>query len=267
MILPGTRWLLVVFGGLTFLAFLALFVGAAHTDRYFAWTIAPSATAAFLGAAYAAGCTGVLLGLRSGRWATIRVPYVGIFVFTVVTLVATLLHLDRFHFGAPGAIARFAAWLWLAVYVLIPAVMALMLRRQEQRAAPRPQPRPSRPLQALAGVQSLVLLATGVLLFVAPSLARLLWAWPLTPLTARMVAAWLIGFGVAIAWGLRPADREDSGTAACAYAVLAVLELVVVARYVDVVRWESPALWGYLAVAVSILGGSLWTLTRARRLA
>src|SRR3954452_19919909 len=67
MILPGTRLLLVVFGGLTFLAFLALFVMAGHTDRYFAWPIVPPVTAAFFGAAYAAGRAGGFLGLRAGR--------------------------------------------------------------------------------------------------------------------------------------------------------------------------------------------------------
>lgn len=262
MILPGTRWLLVAFGGLTFLAFLALFVMAAHTDRYFAWTIAPPATAAFLGAAYAAGCAGMLLGLRSARWASIRVPYVGIFVFTVVTLAATLLHLDRFHFGAPGALARFAAWLWLAVYVVIPVAMLVMLVRQERRADVRTRSRPSPLVRVLAAAQGAVLMAVGLALFAAPELARLLWPWPLTPLTARMVAAWLIGFGVALALGVRRAHPVEDRTAAGAYLVLAVLELVVVLRYAGTVRWDFLAAWVYLAVAASILALALRALTR-----
>ena len=63
-VLPGTRWLLRAFSVLTFLAFVSLFLMAARTDRYFAWTIAPAATAAFVGAAYAAGCLLVVLSLR-----------------------------------------------------------------------------------------------------------------------------------------------------------------------------------------------------------
>ena len=55
MILPGTRRPPIAFGTLTLLAFVVLFGGAAATDRYFAWTIKPPATAAFLGAVYAAG--------------------------------------------------------------------------------------------------------------------------------------------------------------------------------------------------------------------
>ena len=46
VVLPGTRWLLRVFSALTLLAFVSLFLMASRTDRYFAWTIAPSATAA-----------------------------------------------------------------------------------------------------------------------------------------------------------------------------------------------------------------------------
>ena len=264
-ILPATRLLLMVFGALTALAYLALFVMAARTDRYFAWTIAPPATAAFLGGAYAAGCVGVALGLRSGRWPAIRVPYVGILVFTLVTLIATLWHLDRFHFDAPGSLARFAAWLWLAVYALIPIAMLAMLLLQGRRTEAADHERPPLPVQLLLGAQSLVLLAVGVLLFAAPASAQLLWPWPLTPLTARMVAAWLFGFGVAIALGLRQTDRAQPGIAAAAYAVLAALELVVVVRYPEVVRWSSPAAWVYLAVATSILGASLYTLVRARR--
>jgi hypothetical protein len=265
MILRGTRLLLFVFGALTFLAFLALFVMAGHTDRYFAWTIVPPVTAAFFGAAYAAGCAGVFLGLRSGRWAGIRVPYVGILVFTLVALGATLLHLDRFHFHAVGTVARFAAWLWLGVYLLIPVAMLTMLLVQELRAEPAERERPRFPVQLLVTVQSVVLLAVGVSLLVAPGLARVLWPWPLTPLTARVVAAWLVGFGVAIALGLRQADRAEPGTAAGAYAVLAALELVVVLRYAGAVRWGSAAAWGYLAMAASILGLAVVTLVRARR--
>ena len=56
MILPGTRRLMGAFSLLTALASVVLFVLSASTEKYFAWTIQPPVTAAFLGAAYAAGC-------------------------------------------------------------------------------------------------------------------------------------------------------------------------------------------------------------------
>jgi len=52
--------------------------------------------------------------------------------------------------------------------------------------------------------------------------------------------------------------------AAAAYGLLAVLELVVLARYPGTVRWGSPAAWVYLAMAVSILLSSAYGLSRLR---
>jgi hypothetical protein len=46
----ATRMLLVAFAVLSGLAFGQLYVLSGQTDRYFAWTIVPDVTAAFLGA-------------------------------------------------------------------------------------------------------------------------------------------------------------------------------------------------------------------------
>ena len=78
MILSGTRQLLRAFALLTALAFVVLFIGSAGTERHFAWTIQPPATASFLGAAYAAGCVLVVLAVLAGSWAAMRIPYLTI---------------------------------------------------------------------------------------------------------------------------------------------------------------------------------------------
>ena len=263
-ILLGTKATLLAFSGLTMLAFVALFVMAAKTEQYFAWTIIPAATAAFLGAAYGAGCVLVILGLRSGRWARVRTPYLTILIFTVITLVATMLHLDRFHFRSAAMVARLAAWFWLAVYVLVPIAMmiALIIQERRQHVAPlRRQPLP--PYLAVAlGIQGAVLMVVGISLFVAPDSARLIWPWALTPLTARMVAAWLVAFGVASVLILRQANLAEARISAWAYAMLGALELVVALRYPETVRWSSPAAWLYVALAISIVGLAGWAITR-----
>lgn len=246
------------------LAFVALFVMAAETDQYFAWTITPATTAAFLGAAYGSGCVLVILGLRSGCWTRVRTPYLTILIFTVITLVATLLHLDRFHFGSAAAIARLAAWFWMAVYVIVPIAMLAMLILQERRHHPVPLRRQPLPpyLAILLGAQGAVLLVVGVALFVAPASARLIWPWALTPLTARMVAAWLVAFGVAAALILWQANLAEARISAWAYAVLGASELVVACRYPGTVRWSSPGAWLYVALAISIVLLAAWALTR-----
>ena len=72
----GTRWLLVAFAGLTFLAVTQLLLLADVADRYWAWTIRTELTAAFLGAAYGAGFVLAVASLRQDDWSRIRVPVV-----------------------------------------------------------------------------------------------------------------------------------------------------------------------------------------------
>jgi len=266
VILPGMRRLLIIFSVLTLLAFAALFVGAGHTDRYFAWTINPPATAAFLGAAYAGGCALVFLSLRRGTWSTLRVPFVTILVFTLVTLAATVVHLDKFHFAKSG-IALFAAWFWLAVYVVVPLAMIVVLISQIRRSLPEPGPRLPipRPLVAALLTQSGILLAVGVALFVAPATQAVLWPWMLTPLTARTVAAWLVAFGLGGLLAVREGDLARLDVPATAYALLAGLEIVVLIRYAEVVRWTAPATWVYLALFVLIMVCGAYALRRIYR--
>jgi peptidoglycan/LPS O-acetylase OafA/YrhL len=94
------RVVLVAFLVLAGLAFILLYLRSGHTGSEFAWTIRPGITAAFLGAGYGAGCVLVASSLRQRPWAEVRVG-IGI------VLVFSLLHLERFHFGAAnGGITR-----------------------------------------------------------------------------------------------------------------------------------------------------------------
>src|SRR5919107_1321866 len=250
MLVLGTRLLLVIFSGLTFLAFGVLFVLSDATERYFAWTIKPPATAAFLGAAYAAGCALELLALRRGTWPALRIPFLTVLVFTVITLVATVLHLDRFHFGSNLPTARFAAYVWLTIYVVVPLAMIVVLVIQ-QRRPPGPVDRLALPwgLRVALLVQGGLMFAVGAALFLVPGTAAALWPWMLTPLTARMVAAWLLAFGVGVILAAADGDLGRLDIAVWAYGLLAVLEVVVVVRFPGTVRWSAPAIWVYLALA------------------
>jgi hypothetical protein len=266
MILPGTRLLLVIFSGLTFLAFVLLFVLAGATDRYFAWTIKPPATAAFLGAAYAAGCALELLAFRRRTWAALRIPFLTILVFTLITLIASVLHLDRFHFGSALPMARNAAYVWLVIYIVVPLAMSVVLVIQERRPV-EPIDRVTVPtgLRVALLVQGVLMFVVGMTLFLLPATAGALWPWMLTPLTARIVGAWLIAFGVGVSLAGIEGDLARVDIAAWAYGLLAVLELVVIARFPSTVRWSHPAIWVYLALAVSILLTSAYALLRLHR--
>jgi hypothetical protein len=267
----ATRGLLVGFVLLTALATNQLYVLSTHTDAYFAWTIKPPLTAAFLGAGYAAGLVLVLLGLRARAWAEARIAVVTVAVFSALTLLATVLHRDRFHFGVDGAVARFAAWFWLGIYIVVPVALAVLIVLQQRQSGVDPPRRDPVPIW-LAGafaVQGLIMLVVGVALYVAPSTARTLWPWPLTPLTARAVAAWLIAFGVAAVLTLVERDISRLAAGAVAYTVFGVLQLLALLRYGDVGRWDSPAGIVYLVVLISVVpvgATGCWLVAdRARR--
>ncbi|MFD1505814.1 hypothetical protein FE374_00555 [Georgenia yuyongxinii] len=277
-LLPVSRVLLALFVALTLLGFGSLFVLAGQTDRSFAWTIEPAATAAFLGAGYASGTVLMVLTLRQNTWGAARVPIVTVLIFTVLTLLATLIHLDRFHFGAAGALPRGAAWFWLVVYVVIPLGMVVALARQEhtaraERAAPVERPAPvdapapaegrrragtsrSRPLpgwlRAALLAEGVVMFAVGVSLYVLPTTAQTLWPWTLTPLTARAVAAWLIAYGVATGLVVGENDLLRLRAPAVAYAVFGAGQLVVALRFAGEIAWGGPAAVGYLLVAAAV---------------
>ena len=266
----GTKVLLAVFVALTALATNQLYVLAEHTDAWFAWTIRPPLTAAFLGGGYGAGFLMVLLALRTHAWAHARVPVVTVLVFSSLTLLATLLHRDRFHFGADGAIARFAAWFWLAVYLVVPVALVLAAVRQQRMPGDDPERRQPLPvwLAAVLVVQGAVMLVVGVILFADPARSATLWPWPLTPLTARVVAAWLVAFGVASLLALFERDLERLEISAVAYTLFGVLQLVALARYEDSVRWGSTAATVYLVLLVTVVptgAFGLWTSVRGRR--
>jgi hypothetical protein len=265
------RFLLGAFAVLTALATGALFVLSENTSETFAWTIEPPLTAAFIGAGYAAGCVLVVLCLRDHVWAHSRVPVLTILVFVVLTLAATLLHINRMHFdddfGALDLLAKGAAWFWLAVYVVVPVAMLALLLRQER--APGDDPPPVHPvpgaLRVALAVESAVLLVVGTLIYVDPTTGTTVWPWTMLPFTARVVAAWLIAFGLATALASVAGDLRRLRTAAIAYTVFGVLVLVAVARFPETIDWSSPAAWVFLglAVAVVLTGAAGWRVAPA----
>jgi hypothetical protein len=248
------RVLLVVATVLVLLAGLQLFVFAERTDEWFAWTISPTLTAAFLGAAYWGSAAVQWTASRASAWADARVSVPGVFVFTLLTLVVTGVHLDRFHLAGEESVAtRAVTWAWIAVYSAVPILMAVLWWRQSRLPGadpPREHPLP-RPLLAVVLVIAVLLLAMGSWLLIAPAAAAQAWPWPLTPLTGRAIGAWLVGLGVSAAQTVVEADAVRVRPVAWGAVALPVLVVVALARYGSAVAWGSAsavALVGCLAV-------------------
>ena len=116
----------------------------------------------------------------------------------------------------------------------------------------------------LLAVQAVVLLSMGVALFVAPGPAASWWPWTLTPLLAQATGAWLIGFGVAAAHQLAERDARRLLPASFSSVLLAVLQLIALARYPGRFEWSSAAGVIYLAFLVMMLATGGVALARAR---
>jgi len=260
------RTLLGAFAVLTALATGALYVLAENTAETFAWTIEPPLTAAFIGAGYAAGFVLVVLSLRDPVWAHSRLPVLTIFVFVVLTLLATLLHINRMHFdddfGGLDVLAKGAAWFWLAVYIAIPVAMSVLLVRQERTPGEDPPPRHPVPavLRLALALESAVLLVVGALIYLDPTTAEWVWPWQMPPFTGRVVAAWLLAFGLATALAAVAGDLRRLRTAAIAYTVFGALVLLAVARFPGTLTWDQAPAWIFvgLAAAVVLTGAAGW---------
>ncbi len=265
-VIAPMRWLLYAASTLVFLAGLQLTVFPEQTDTYFAWTIAPPLTAAFLGAAYWAAVPVELIAARQKIWARARVAVPAIWLFTTLTLVATLLHFGKFHFSSSVASAQGAAWFWLAIYVGVPVVMLLIgwLQIRTPGGDPPRGPAAAIWMRALVVGQGVGMLAFGVGLFAIPDIIAPSWPWTLTTLTARAIGAWLIGIGVAALHANRENDVSRIRPLAGGYTAFALLELVAIARYTGNVNWSAPAAWVYLAFLLSVLPVGLLTLLRPR---
>ncbi len=249
------RWLLYAASALVFLAGLQLSLFTEQTDTFFAWTVSPPITAAFLGAAYWAAVPVEVIAARQSTWAKARVAVPAIWLFTTLTLVVTLLHFDRFHFSSPIPSAQGAAWFWLAIYAGVPVAMLVIGLLQIRVPGGDPPRGPALPtwMRIVVFAQGGGMLAFGVGLLLVPTVVGPAWPWTLTPLTARAIGAWFVGIGFAAFHANRENDFLRIRPLGGGYTAFAILQLVAIARYVGAVNWSSAAAWVYLAFLVSIL--------------
>ncbi len=257
---PAMRWLLYAASGLVALAGFQLFVLSEQTATTFAWTVKSFLTAASLGAAYWSAVPVEFLAARQAIWAKARIAVPGVWTFTTLTLVLTLLHADQFHFSNPDPIPRLAAYLWLGIYAGVPVAMlvaAFVQLRIPGGDPPRDHPMP-RWIKAALLVEGTGAGAAGIALFALPDATRSLWPWALTTLTARAIGAWLIGVGVIALHAFREDDLARVRPVGGGFTLFGLLEFVALARYPAQMAWGTAAAWLYLAFLASLVPVGLY---------
>jgi hypothetical protein len=255
-LIPGMRRLLLAAAFLVLLAGIQLFVFTGRTGTFFAWTIANPLSATFLGAAYWGAVAIEALAGRQRLWANARIAVPAVFVFTVLTLITTLMHLGQFHLGRQfGAGTQIVTVAWIAIYVLVPLLMMIIWAVQMRAPGVDPPRSAGLPawMYAVLGGQAIVLLGVGVTLIAVPGHAASLWPWTLTPLLAQAIGAWLVSLGVAAAQALLERDARRLRPAAVGYVLLAVLQAIALARYPHLFAWHSAAGIVYLIFLATML--------------
>jgi hypothetical protein len=247
-------------------AFVLLYPLADTTGTLFAWTIRPPVTAMLLGSAYAGGIVFFVHVVRPNRWHRVRHGFPAVLLFATLLAVATFLHWDRFHFGHLSFIV------WVTLYVTTPFLVlaAMLVNRREDTGAPESGdvavPAWVRILLALVGLCSLVV---GLALFAVPQWAIDVWAWPLTPLTARVCGAILTLPGMVNVWLLRDARWSAFRQIFQAQLLALALMLIALALRSGELLWRRPSAALFVCVLAASFAAYLafyvWAERRRRR--
>jgi hypothetical protein len=192
-ILSTTKVALIIVVPFLVLAFLILYFFPERSGERFAWAIKPAMTSLFIGAGYVGGGYQFVRLILGREWHRYGMAFPPVMTFTVAMLAATLLHWDRFD------IHHFPFQLWLVLYIVTPFLITWLwwTNRRTDPVAPEPgDPLLPRGLNLVFGALGVVTLFAALAVFVEPQLAIGTWSWPLTPLTARILAGWFALMGV-----------------------------------------------------------------------
>jgi hypothetical protein len=239
-------------------AFLYLFPGSADTD--YAWAIKPPASAAFIGAGFAAGtlATGLVL-FATTRWRSLETLPPALWVLATTLLIATLIHTDRFKFDYPPT------WAWVVVYASVPFLVPVLVMLQRRVAEPTP-PADSRLdlVRALSAVCGGLLVIGAAALFIAPVDRGQDWPWMLTPLLGRVVAGWYAMVGtMLLACAVILRRRSEAFIPYATLAAWCLLLLAIPLLHPDDVPRSGADFFGWVAAMVVLLALAALALARS----
>lgn len=266
---PGMRSILLLASVLVFVAGFQLFILTEETARFFAWTVNPPLSAAFLGASYWSSCVLEYFAAREQSWARARIAVPAVLLFTTLTLITTLLHIGNFHLDVNSypLYTVAAAWVWIAIYALVPLMMGILLVVQLRAPGsdpPRRYPLPSW-MRGLVALQAVVMVLLGAALFLWPTQAIAFWSWMTGALSARAVGAWLLGLGIAAGQVVWENDLARVYPVMISTMVFSILQGIALLRYPGNFLWGTPQAWGYLVFLLSILVVGVAGTVQARR--
>ena len=242
-IYPATRWVLAVITPFLVVAFGMLYFWPDDTGRLFAWTIKPRITPILMGAGYITGAYFFARVFLETRWHRVQVGFLPITAFAASMGLATVLHWDRFNHHHTSFYA------WTLLYAITPFIVPGLWLRNRKADPGTPEPDDVAipvPVRWAVGVAGAVVLGTGVLLFLFPQAMIAIWAWTLTPLTARVVGGWLTLPGI-LCLGIAGDSRWSAARLAVQSQALGFLLILIgIARAWSDFNQARPLTWVFV---------------------
>ncbi len=213
---------------------IGLYAVPTRTADYWAWTIKAPLTAAFFGAGYFGAAVALSLAARARTWERARIVAIAALTLTTLALLATLLELGPFAFGA-GGLTEVVAWIWLAVYVALPPAVLLAIVLQERRRRSEPAAQGALPAaRTVCAAIGIALAVLGIALLADWSWLVSHWPWPLPALPARVTGAWLCTYASGFLWfGLREKSWERVRLGVAGAAAALALDIGAAVRFSD----------------------------------
>lgn len=102
----------------------------------------------------------------------------------------------------------------------------------------------------------------GGALLLFPAFLMPWWPWVLTPLTASMVGAWLLGAGLILVHARLDGDRRRVRNGLIIYGLFGLLQLLTLVRFAGDVQWQNPFSWlyGLLLLGALVVGVYGWRI-------
>lgn len=224
------------------------------------WPATPL-NARFIASLYLATGIGVLLCALGRNYLQIRIVLIGITVATSVIFVFTLYRLYFY----PGEVSKLPVT-WLVIYAIDAVLMALgVWYFWAEKPLQAPPPRASNPLFWLWIAQTIILGVAGVLMFLLPSVAVILWPWKVTAPLIELYGAFFIA--LAVVAGLSIAEWRWEGVRTPAVMLMSLGIAVVLISLLHLDRFKSPLallIWFVFFAAEALVFGGLLIVQRMR---
>lgn len=261
---PATRALAGSIVPFLLLGIYVLYVRTDHTRQLWAWEIRSPMSALMLASAYAAGAYYFSRAVFARHWHHIGRGLLPVLAFAALMCAVTIVHWPLFLHD------NIAFTLWAALYFTTPVLVAAAWWVNRREDTGRPDEHdvavPDRVRRISRGIGLVGLVTAGLsLLFPGPLIDA--WAWPLTPLTARVLCVIFILFNVYLVALSRDARWSAARVNVESLVVALVLIVVGVVRTRETFIWSRPAAWLFLVGVVAALVvclGSLWWAGRGR---